>query len=176
MARTYLGSSLAGGLGFGLGAGLGAKLAAPGREVIAAVGDGSYYFGNPLAFHYVGRAEKLPTLTIIANNHAWNAVRQATRDVYPDGHAAKANVMPLVELNPAPAFEMVAESCGGHGEKVEASGPGDAGAAPQLRGDPLGNPGAAECGDAEPQLTGSAHLPPEPPATPPTSPFRRLCT
>jgi thiamine pyrophosphate-dependent acetolactate synthase large subunit-like protein len=27
--------------------------------------------------------------------------------------------MPLVELNPAPAFEMVAESCGGHGEKVE---------------------------------------------------------
>jgi acetolactate synthase I/II/III large subunit len=119
VARTYLGSSLAGGLGFGLGAGLGAKLAAPGREVIAAVGDGSYYFGNPLAFHYVGRAEKLPTLTIIANNHAWNAVRQATRDVYPDGHAAKANVMPLVELNPAPAFEMVAQSCGGHGEKVE---------------------------------------------------------
>jgi acetolactate synthase-1/2/3 large subunit len=121
VARSYLGSSLAGGLGFGLGGGLGAKLAAPEREVIAAVGDGSYYFGNPLAFHYVGRAEKLPTLTVIANNHAWGAVRQATRDVYPDGHATKANVMPLVELNPAPAFEMVAESCGGRGEKVETS-------------------------------------------------------
>ncbi len=116
--RSYLGSSLAGGLGFGLGGGLGAKLAAPEREVIAAVGDGSYYFGNPLAYHFVGRAEKLPTLTIIANNHAWHAVRQATRDVYPDGHAAKANIMPLVELNPAPDFEMVAESCGGRGEKV----------------------------------------------------------
>src|SRR3984957_4257467 len=116
--RSYLGSSLAGGLGFGLGGGLGAKLAAPEREVIAAVGDGSYYFGNPLAYHYVGRAEKLPTLTIIANNHAWHAVRQATRDVYPDGHAAKANIMPLVELNPAPDFEKVAESCGGRGEKV----------------------------------------------------------
>jgi acetolactate synthase-1/2/3 large subunit len=118
--RSYLGSSLAGGLGFGLGGGLGAKLAAPEREVIAAVGDGSYYFGNPLAFHFVGRAEKLPTLTIIANNHAWHAVRQATRDVYPDGHAAKANIMPLVELNPAPDFEKVAESCGGRGEKVTA--------------------------------------------------------
>ena len=116
--RSYLGASLAGGLGFGLGGGLGAKLAAPGREVIAAVGDGSYYFGNPLAYHFVGRAEKLPTLTIIANNHAWHAVRQATRDVYPEGHAAKANTMPLVELNPAPDFEMVAESCGGRGEKV----------------------------------------------------------
>jgi acetolactate synthase I/II/III large subunit len=119
--RSYLGSSLAGGLGFGLGGGLGAKLAAPEREVIAAVGDGSYYFGNPLAYHYVGRAEKLPTLTIIANNSAWHAVRQATRDVYPEGHAAKANSMPLVELNPAPDFEKVAESCGGHGEKVTAS-------------------------------------------------------
>jgi acetolactate synthase-1/2/3 large subunit len=118
--RSYLGASLAGGLGFGLGGGLGAKLAAPDREVITAVGDGSYYFGNPLAYHYVGRAEKLPTLTIIANNHAWHAVRQATRDVYPQGHAAKANTMPLVELNPAPDFEMVAESCGGRGEKVTA--------------------------------------------------------
>jgi acetolactate synthase I/II/III large subunit len=118
--RSYLGSSLAGGLGFGLGAGLGAKLAAPDREVITVVGDGSYYFGNPLAYHYVGRAEKLPTLTIIANNQAWHAVRQATRDVYPQGHAAKANTMPLVELNPAPDFEKIVESCGGLGQKVTA--------------------------------------------------------
>jgi acetolactate synthase-1/2/3 large subunit len=116
--RSYLSSSLAGGLGFGLGAALGAKLAAPDTEVIVSVGDGSYYFGNPLAYHFVGRAEKLPTLTIITNNQAWHAVRQATRDVYPDGHAAKANAMPLVELSPAPDFEMVAQSCGGHGEKV----------------------------------------------------------
>jgi acetolactate synthase-1/2/3 large subunit len=116
--RSYLASSLAGGLGFGLGGALGAKLAAPEREVIVAVGDGSYYFGNPLAYHFVGRAEKLPTLTIVANNQAWHAVRQATRDVYPDGHAAKANTMPLVELSPAPDFEMVAQSCGAQGEKV----------------------------------------------------------
>jgi acetolactate synthase-1/2/3 large subunit len=116
--RSYLSSSLAGGLGFGLGAALGAKLAAPDCEVIASVGDGSYYFGNPLAYHFVGRAEKLPTLTIITNNQAWHAVRQSTKDVYPDGYAARANVMPLVELSPAPDFEMVAQSCGGHGEKV----------------------------------------------------------
>src|SRR5262249_42606669 len=48
--RNDLGSSLAGGLGFGLGGGLVAKLAAPEREVITAVGDGSYFFGNPLAY------------------------------------------------------------------------------------------------------------------------------
>ncbi|MFL4985445.1 MAG: thiamine pyrophosphate-requiring protein [Xanthobacteraceae bacterium] len=119
---SFMGNMLAGGLGFGLGAALGAKLAAPQREVIVAVGDGSYMFGNPLPYHYVGRAENLPTLTIIANNHSWHAVRQATLDVYPDGTAAKANIMPLTELKPAPDYEKVIETCGGHGEKVEAPG------------------------------------------------------
>jgi acetolactate synthase-1/2/3 large subunit len=117
---SYIGSGLAGGLGMGLGAGLGAKLAAPEREVIAAVGDGSYMFGTPLSYHFVARAENLPTLTLIANNRAWNAVRQSTLDVYPGGHASKANVMPLVDLKPAPDYEKVIESCGGRGERVDA--------------------------------------------------------
>ena len=102
-----------------MGAGLGAKLAAPEREVIVAVGDGSYMFGNPVSYHYVGRSEKLPTLTIVANNHSWHAVRQSTLDVFPDGHAAKANIMPLTRLDPSPDFEKVVETCGGRGEKVE---------------------------------------------------------
>jgi acetolactate synthase-1/2/3 large subunit len=117
--RSYMGNLLSGGLGFGLGAALGAKLAAPQREVITTVGDGSYMFGNPLPYHYVGRAENLPTLTIIANNMMWGAVRQSTLDIYPDGKAATANVMPLTELRPSPDFEKVVETCGGHGEKVE---------------------------------------------------------
>jgi acetolactate synthase-1/2/3 large subunit len=117
--RSYFGGLLSGGLGFGLGAALGAKLAAPEREVIAVVGDGSYMFGNPLPFHYVGRAESLATLTIICNNQTWFAVKRATLDVYPEGRAAKANVMPLTELKPSPDYEKVIETCGGHGEKVE---------------------------------------------------------
>src|SRR5204863_846631 len=90
---TYMGGLLSGGLGFGMGAGLGAKLAAPERDVIVTVGDGSYMFGNPVPYHYVARAENLPTLTVVANNQSWLAVRQSTLDVFPDGHAAKANVM-----------------------------------------------------------------------------------
>jgi acetolactate synthase-1/2/3 large subunit len=120
--RSFMGGLLSGGLGFGLGAALGAKLAAPDREVITTVGDGSYMFGNPLPYHHVGRAEKLPTLTIVANNMMWGAVRQATLDVYPDGRAAKANVMPLTELTPSPDFEKVVEACGGRGEKVTTPG------------------------------------------------------
>jgi acetolactate synthase-1/2/3 large subunit len=117
--RSFMGNLLSGGLGFGLGAALGAKLAAPQREVIVTVGDGSYMFGNPLPYHYVGAAEKLPTLTIVHNNMMWGAVRQATLDIYPDGTAAKANSMPITELKPSPSFEKVIESCGGRGEKVE---------------------------------------------------------
>jgi acetolactate synthase-1/2/3 large subunit len=117
-----MGGLLSGGLGFGMGAGLGAKLAAPERDVIVTVGDGSYMFGNPVPYHYVARAEQLPTLTVIANNQSWLAVRQSTLDVFPDGRAAKANVMALTELKPAPDYEKVVETCGGRGEKVEAPG------------------------------------------------------
>jgi acetolactate synthase-1/2/3 large subunit len=121
--RSFMGSLLSGGLGFGMGAALGAKLAAPEREVIVTVGDGSYMFGNPVPYHYVARAEKLPTLTIVANNHMWGAVRSATLDVFPEGAAAKANVMPITQLNPSPDFEKVIETCGGRGERVD--GPGE---------------------------------------------------
>src|SRR5262249_49841142 len=48
---------------------------------------------------------------------------QSTLDVFPDGHAAKANVMALTELKPSPDYEKVIETCGGRGEKVE--NPGD---------------------------------------------------
>jgi Thiamine pyrophosphate-requiring enzymes [acetolactate synthase, pyruvate dehydrogenase (cytochrome), glyoxylate carboligase, phosphonopyruvate decarboxylase] len=56
---------------------------------------------------------------VVANNQQWLAVRQSTLDVFPDGHAAKANVMALTELKPSPDYEKVVETCGGRGEKVE---------------------------------------------------------
>ncbi|HKH35534.1 MAG TPA: thiamine pyrophosphate-requiring protein [Beijerinckiaceae bacterium] len=46
-ADSYFGSSSASGLGWGAGAALGAKLAAPGRQVVAVLGDGAYLFSNP---------------------------------------------------------------------------------------------------------------------------------
>lgn len=116
---SYLETGAAGGLGSGLGAALGAKLAAPEREVIAVVGDGSYFLGNPLSAHFVARSERLPTLTIVANNRSWLAVRQGALDVYPDSFAAKSNVMPLVDLAPSPDFEKDILSCGGVGERVD---------------------------------------------------------
>ncbi len=117
--NSFVGGTLAGGLGLGLGAALGAKLGAPHREVITSVGDGSYMFGNPLPYHYVQRAEKLPILTIVTNNLQWYAVNRSTIAVYPKGKAAAANLMPLTSLDPSPAFEKMVETCGGFGAKVE---------------------------------------------------------
>ena len=115
---SYLGWGKTTQLGYGLGLAMGAKLAAPDRQVIAITGDGSYMFGNPLPAHFVGRARKLPTLTIICNNSMWNAVKNATMAMYPDGLASRANSLPLVDLTPSPKFEKIVESVDGYGECV----------------------------------------------------------
>jgi acetolactate synthase I/II/III large subunit len=116
----YFQQSSAGGLGWGLGAALGAKLAAPERFVIAAVGDGSYMFGNPTPAHFISRAYDLPILFVVTNNSGWASVRGETHAMYPDGYSvSSANQMPLTNLEPSPRFEMVIAASDGHGERVE---------------------------------------------------------
>lgn len=117
--RSYLSSSLAGGLGFGLGGAVGAKLGAPHKKVILIVGDGSYMFGCPTAAHHVARMYGLPITTLVMNNARWNAVQRATLGMYPQGQAAKETTMPLVSLGESPAYEGIMQACGGVGEKVE---------------------------------------------------------
>jgi acetolactate synthase-1/2/3 large subunit len=116
---SMLGVSIGGGLGFGLGASLGAKLAAPDKMVVSTVGDGSYMFGNPTPFHLVSRSANLPVLTIVCNNGRWQAVESATRVVYPQGLAAAAKPMPLVELQPSPEFSKVAEASDAWAKRVD---------------------------------------------------------
>jgi acetolactate synthase-1/2/3 large subunit len=115
---SLIGIGIGGGLGFGLGAALGAKISDRSRTVIATVGDGSYMFGNPTPFHFVAAASQLPILTIICNNRRWHAVDASTRFVYPDGAAAAASPMPLVELEPSPEFTRVAEASDAFAMKV----------------------------------------------------------
>lgn len=108
-----------GGLGWAMNAALGAQLADRERLVIAAVGDGSYMFANPVAAHQIAEAQDLPILTIVKNNASWNAVRRSVLVSYPEGAAAKANEMPLTSLTPLPDFTMVAQASRAHAEKVE---------------------------------------------------------
>jgi len=109
----------AGGLGWGMGASLGVKAAARDKLVICTVGDGAYMFGNPIPAHYVSAAENLPILTVVFNNKMWGAVKRNTREVYPDGFAAKSNREVLTYFDPELQFEKAVEVAGGYGEKVE---------------------------------------------------------
>ena len=120
-AGTFFSVGAGGALGWGLGTALGIKAASPKDLVICTVGDGAYMFGNPVPAHYVGYAEKLPILTVIFNNQMWGAVKRNTREVYPDGYAAKSNREPLTYFETGMRFEKAVEIVGGYGECVEDS-------------------------------------------------------
>ena len=106
-------------LGWGLGAAIGTKLGAPDATVIAAEGDGSYIFGAPTACHFTAQKYRIPFLTVIYNNQAWNASISAARGLYPDGIAQKTRNFPGCDLSPSPHFELTAQACGAHAERVE---------------------------------------------------------
>lgn len=97
-----------GGLGWSFPCGLGLALADRRRLVVATMGDGSYIFANPVACHQIAEALELPLLVIVLNNGEWGAVRQSVLGLYPDGHAARANRVPLTALAPSPDFTSVA--------------------------------------------------------------------
>ncbi len=116
---AYFGIPHAGYLGWGFGASLGVKMAAPEKTVITTIGDGSYIFSVPSACHFASASYNLPVLVIIYNNQGWNAVRQATLALHPEGWIKGMKNIPMVDLNPSPDFEKICEAFGGYGEKVE---------------------------------------------------------
>jgi acetolactate synthase-1/2/3 large subunit len=116
---SFLNHALSGGLGWALPAALGVQLADRDRLVVAAVGDGSCLFANPVACHQIAAANRLPVLTLVLDNGLWNAVRRSTLALYPDGHAARANTMPLTSLEPRADLAQVCAACGGWGRRVD---------------------------------------------------------
>jgi acetolactate synthase-1/2/3 large subunit len=115
-----------GGLGWSGGTALGARLAAPDRLAVQICGDGGFYFGNPTSVFAVAQQYKLPILTIVMDNTGWNAVKESTLRVFPQGHAKSADAF---EANLAPDvhFAKVGEAFGAHAEEV--SDPADVPAA-----------------------------------------------
>lgn len=118
-AGCFFNTPPAGHLGWGLGAAIGSKLAAPDCTVIAAQGDGAYMFSAPTACHFTAQKYGIPVLAVIYNNQAWNASISSTRELYPDGVAQKTRNFPGCDLSPSPRFDLIAQACGAHGERVE---------------------------------------------------------
>lgn len=107
---SWFDGPLSGGLGWGFPAAMGYKLSRPQRTVIATTGDGSHIFANPVACHQIAEALGISIILIVLNNREWGAVRKSVVDIYPDGHASKANTIPLTSLAPSPDFAKIAEA------------------------------------------------------------------
>jgi acetolactate synthase-1/2/3 large subunit len=116
---SYFALSAAGGLGWGLGAALGAKLAAPDKLVVATLGDGAYMFANPMAGHWVSGTHSLPILTVVFNNSRYGAVRRSTLAMFKDGAAGENDGRMLADLDPSPAYDVLAAAQGAYTERVE---------------------------------------------------------
>jgi acetolactate synthase I/II/III large subunit len=115
-------SSAGGGLGYSGGMALGVKLAAKhagkAQRVIQIVGDGGFHFSTPSSVYAVAQQYQLPILTVVLDNGGWQAVKEATLRVYPDGAAAQSGQFQAKLGGEKRDFAMVGQAFGAHGETV----------------------------------------------------------
>ena len=103
-------------LGWGVGAALGAKIAAPDRQVVLSIGDGSVMY-SASGFWTMARYE-IPVLAIVSNNHNYETVRQSYVDF--NGRMKAANRFTGTVLdNPLIDFVGLAKAQGWDGIRVE---------------------------------------------------------
>lgn len=116
-------SNSSAGLGWGIGAATGAKLAAPDRQVVCNIGDGSVMYSA--AGFWTQARYKVPVLTVVCNNRNYQTVRNAyTR--YPRGKMRQAGRYVLMHLgDPNIDFVQLAASQGVEGVRVERKKKGD---------------------------------------------------
>jgi acetolactate synthase-1/2/3 large subunit len=112
-------ASAGGGLGYSGGMALGFKLANPKVRVIQMVGDGGFHFSTPSSVYAVAQAQKLPIFTVVIDNGGWQAVKEATLRVHPDGFAAKSQEFNARLAGEKRNFEMVGQAFGAHAERVD---------------------------------------------------------
>ena len=115
---TYAGLA-GGGLGFSGGMALGFRLARPEARVVQMVGDGSFHFGAPDAVYATAQAYGLPIFTVVLDNGGWQAVKEATLRVHPQGSAAATDRFFARLEGGRRRFEQIGMAFGAHGEYVD---------------------------------------------------------
>ena len=113
--RSYFSNSSGGYLGWGLGAAIGAKLAAPGRRVVACLGDGCAMFG--LQGLWTLAKYRVPLTVIVFNNRAYMAVKNQFRGS--EERIRIAAEMGAEITGPDLNFARLAETFGIYGQRVE---------------------------------------------------------
>lgn len=95
-------------IGVGMGYAIGAKAAAPDRNVIMCIGDGSFGFGA-IEVETAAR-HNLPFVAVVANNGAWGNIRHEQNKQF--GKRTGATQLSVAR------YEKFAEAVGGHAEHV----------------------------------------------------------
>jgi len=114
--RTFIGTGGAS-LGWGIGAATGAKLAAPDRQVLCCIGDGSVMY-SASGFWTQARS-RIPVLTVVWNNRNYQTVRHAYHD-YKGRMASSGKYAAMYLGDPDIDFVKLAGAQGVTGERVEA--------------------------------------------------------
>ncbi|MCL4368850.1 MAG: thiamine pyrophosphate-binding protein [Actinobacteria bacterium] len=92
---SFHASASGGNLGWGQGAALGIKMGAPGRSVIAVLGDGVFMFGYPAL--WVAARNSLPVVFVVINNGMYAAVKAGL--LRRNGRAVQAGVYPATDIS-----------------------------------------------------------------------------
>jgi Thiamine pyrophosphate-requiring enzymes [acetolactate synthase, pyruvate dehydrogenase (cytochrome), glyoxylate carboligase, phosphonopyruvate decarboxylase] len=106
------------GLGWAVAAAMGTKLAAPGRRVVAIVGDGTFMFSSPTAALWAAHDAQAPILVVILANGGYAASRRPVFELYPDGTSALNGDVVGTRFQDAPDFAKLADACHAHGEHI----------------------------------------------------------
>jgi thiamine pyrophosphate-dependent acetolactate synthase large subunit-like protein len=112
--QMHLGNS-GSSLGWGIGAAIGAKLAAPDRQVVSSIGDGSVMY-SASGFWTQARYH-IPILTVVWNNRNYQTVRFAYHD-YGGRMVSSGKYAGMYLGDPDIDFVKLAESQGVSGERV----------------------------------------------------------
>jgi len=102
-------------LGWGIGAAIGAKLAAPDRQVVCSIGDGSVMYGA--SGFWTQARYQIPVLTVVWNNRNYQTVRLAYH-AYGGKMARSGKYAGMYLGDPDIDFVKLAESQGVSGERV----------------------------------------------------------
>ncbi len=105
-------------LGWGIGAATGAKLAAPDRQVVCTIGDGSVMYSA--SGFWTQKRYSVPVLTVVSNNHNYQTVRGAYYR-YHNKMASSGHYTGMYLGDPDIDFVKLADSQGVAGEQVTAS-------------------------------------------------------
>ncbi len=101
-----------------MGVALGVKLGAGERMVISTMGDGTFMYNPAVQALAFALKHGLATLTVVSNNHGYNAMRKDQMGYYPDGVAAKSGLYlghPITEFD----YAELAAPFGAYGAKAE---------------------------------------------------------